>query len=462
VGDQRLGRRDFFRLAAGGALYATVGTACSAGSGGRDDEASAPGESETGAAAAPKQLRIAQWSHFVPAYDAWFDNEYVKRWGEEHGVEVVVDHLPLNELPIRGDAEAAAKRGHDLFWFINPRAALEDEVIDHREIVEEVTAKLGKMTPHVERSVFNPKTNTFFAFPDQWAAGPLHYRVDLWDQIQAGLRPSTWDDIRRAGGPLKAQGHPLGLGISSDLDSSWTLNTLLHAYGASIQDENGSLAINTPATIEAVKVCAEIYRTGMTDEVFAWDASSNNRLLASGRGSLVLNAISAARAAEQQDPELAFKIGLAPAPMGPTGNQPRCTYAVGSYVIWKFAPNPDLAKQFLVDLSLSYREAFLRSGFFNLPAFPGVVADLAAVVANDPAARPPDKYALLAEATSWTTNVGSPGAFNAAVDEVINGIFLSKMFSAAARAQMSAAEAVAAAEAEMRPIFDKWRERGKI
>jgi hypothetical protein len=27
---------------------------------------------------------------------------------------------------------------------------------------------------------------------------------------------------------------------------------------------------------------------------------------------------------------------------------------------------------------------------------------------------------------------------------------------------MSAAEAVAAAEAEMRPIFDKWRERGKI
>ena len=24
-------------------------------------------------------LRIIQWSHFVPAYDRWFDNVYVKR-----------------------------------------------------------------------------------------------------------------------------------------------------------------------------------------------------------------------------------------------------------------------------------------------------------------------------------------------------------------------------------------------
>ena len=135
---------------------------------------------------------------------------------------------------------------------------------------------------------------------------------------------------------------------------------------------------------------------------------------------------------------------------------------VGCYVIWKFSPYPDLAKQFLVDLSLSYRDAFLRSAFYNLPAFRGAVPDLADLVTKDPIARPPDKYALLAKAVDWSTNLGSPGPFNAAIDEVINGVVLSKMFSAAARGQMSAADAVAAAEAEMRPIFDKWRERGKI
>ena len=112
---------------------------------------------------------------------------------------------------------------------------------------------------------------------------------------------------------------------------------LMHCYGSAIQDEDANLAINTPATVEAVKVCAEIYRTGMTDEVFAWDASSNNRLLTSGRGSLILNAVSAVRAAEQQDPELASKIALAPVPIGSAGDRPRCTYVLGSYVIWKFA-----------------------------------------------------------------------------------------------------------------------------
>ena len=452
-------RRDFLRVAGGAAALAAAG--CSSGSDKPKTTAASNAQPGPGGAG-PRELRIAQWSHFVPSYDTWFDNEFTKRWGEQNDVRVVVDHLPLNELPIRGDSEAAAKRGHDLFWFINPRAALEDDVIDHREIVEEVTGKLGKMVPHVERSVFNPKTNRFIAFPDHWSAGPIHYRVDLWDQVQAGLRPSTWDDIRRAGATLKPRGHPLGLGLSTDLDSGWTLNTLMHCYGAAIQDEDANLAINSPATIEAVKVCAEIYRTGMTDEVFAWDASSNNRLLATGRGSLVLNAISALRTAEQQDPELASKVALAPTPTGPSGDRPRCTCVQGSYVIWKFTPQPDLAKQFLVDLALASRDAFLRSSFYNLPAFPGAVPDLADLVKTDPIARPSDKYTLLADATGWSTNIGSPGFFNAAVDEVINLFLLSKMFSAAARGQMSPAEAVAAAEAEMGPIFAKWRERGKI
>lgn len=461
MGDEGLGRRDFLRLAAGGALCAAVGAGCSSDSDdGKPSAARASGDPKTGAT--PTQLRVAQWSHFVPAYDAWFDHEFARRWGEDHDVDVVVDHLPLNELPIRGDSEAAAKRGHDLFWFINPRAALEDEVIDHREIVEEVSAKLGSLTPLVERSIYNAKTNKYFAFADHWAAGPLHYRVDLWDALQPRSRPTTWDDIRRAGPALKAKGHPLGLGISTDIDSNFTLNTLLHSYGSSIQDEDGNLVINSPATVEAVKVCAEIYRTGMTDEVFAWDGASNNRLLTSGRGSLILNAVSALRAAEQQDPELAATIALAPAATGPAGPVPRCTYAVGSYVIWKFSPNRELAQQFLVDLTLAYREAFLTSGFYNLPAFPGAIPDLADLVRNDPAARPANKYAVLAEAPAWSTNVGTPGSFNAAIDEVFNVFILSKMFSAAARGEATPAEAVAAAEAEMRPIFDQWRERGKI
>src|SRR5207249_1173766 len=41
-----------------------------------------------------KTLKILQWSHFVPAYDGWFD-KYAKDWGTAKGVEVTVDHIAL-------------------------------------------------------------------------------------------------------------------------------------------------------------------------------------------------------------------------------------------------------------------------------------------------------------------------------------------------------------------------------
>jgi multiple sugar transport system substrate-binding protein len=135
---------------------------------------------------------------------------------------------------------------------------------------------------------------------------------------------------------------------------------------------------------------------------------------------------------------------------------------MGVYVVWKFARSADLARQFLVDLALNYREAFLRSDFYKIPPFPGAVADFKDLVEGDARARPPGKYALLARALGWSTNLGHPGHANAAVEEVLNLHLIPDMFAAAARGRLTAEEAVEAAEAQARPIFDKWRERGKI
>src|SRR5499426_3687046 len=59
-------------------------------------------------------LRILQWSHFIPAYDTWFDNVFTKEWGDKNGVKVRVDHIPHLELPARMAAEFAAGAGHDI------------------------------------------------------------------------------------------------------------------------------------------------------------------------------------------------------------------------------------------------------------------------------------------------------------------------------------------------------------
>jgi multiple sugar transport system substrate-binding protein len=104
----------------------------------------------------------------------------------------------------------------------------------------------------------------------------------------------------------------------------------------------------------------------------------------------------------------------------------------------------------------------VRSEYYSFPAFPGAVPDLAELVANDVRAQPPGKYAVLADAPQWMTNLGHPGYTNVAVDEVFRQFVIPKMFAAAARDEMSPEEAVRAADAQIKPIFEKWRERGKI
>jgi multiple sugar transport system substrate-binding protein len=446
-------RREFLRLAAGGVAAATLAGAC----GSDSSPKAAKGAANTGKR---PTLRIAQWNHLLPNYDLWFDSEYVKRWGEEHNVDVVVDHFPYRQLLERAEIEVRERRGHDMFAFpIGLPFRFEDSVIDHSDIIEEARRKVGPPAPHVERAIRNAKTGRFFAFPDYWVAQPAIYRTDVW--AKAGFTPKTWDDVRRAAPRLKAAGHTIGIGLAPEGDAQLTLAGLMFAYGASVQDEGANVVIGRPATVEAVKVGAEIYRTGMTPEVFSWnDPVSDNRSLLSGQACLIIDPLSSVRAAEKQNTDLAPKLTLARVPAGPAG--PIGGSVQHSYFIWNFAEQTELAKRFLVDLVSDYREALVRSEFYNLPAFPGGVQDIDGVLAADTAADPKGKYSVLAKAAEWSTNAGHPGHDNAAIDEVVNQYIVPKMFAAAARGDMSPEAAVKAAEAQVKPIFDKWRGLGKI
>src|ERR1700751_3405361 len=82
------------------------------------------------AAAQQKTLKIIQWSHFVPAWDKWFNETYVKEWGQKNNTNVVVDNINLVDLPARAASEVSAKKGHDLFMFLSPPASYEPQDID--------------------------------------------------------------------------------------------------------------------------------------------------------------------------------------------------------------------------------------------------------------------------------------------------------------------------------------------
>jgi multiple sugar transport system substrate-binding protein len=425
---------------------------------------------KTAAAGVPKfrhkqlkhTLRIIQWSHFVPAYDTWFDNSYTKKWGQKHDTDVLVDHINLAQLPARAQAEVAARSGHDIFGHLSPQAGLEDHVINHRELVEEVQRKVGKVSRVGTKSCFNPKTKKWHGFPENFVPDPVHYRKDLFHQV--GVKsPNTWHDVLVAAPKLKAIGHPVGIGLSNELDSNMALIALLQCYGGFIQNAHAQVTINSKGTRDALKFMKSLYQKGMTNEVFAWTAASNNQGYLSGRLSLALNAISIVRSAESQNPTLAKNTALLPIPKGPD-RRLGLEHVMGVYTIWNFTSKPQqkLAKRFIADLEINYASAFKNSKYYNFPAFPKAVYDYRKRLGADPHS-PKGKYRILDTiARKYTVNVGFPGYSNAAVDEIFNTYLIPQMFAQVAQGKMTPAEGAKAAEQQMKKIFAKWRRRKKI
>jgi ABC-type glycerol-3-phosphate transport system substrate-binding protein len=96
------------------------------------------------------QLRILQWSHFVPAWDKWYD-QFAKDWGAKNNVDVSVDHMPTAEMPARLAAEVAAKAGHDLIEMNGQILTYRytDQMADVGDIVDYAVKKWGEVEPQV-------------------------------------------------------------------------------------------------------------------------------------------------------------------------------------------------------------------------------------------------------------------------------------------------------------------------
>ena len=406
-------------------------------------------------------LSILQWVHFVPDYDTWFDKTWCKQWGERNDVNVTVDHIANTQLDARAASEVAAQSGHDIFQFLAPPAIYEDQVINHKSIVREVERKVGKMNRLAKLSTYNPRTGKYFAFSDNYVPDPVVWRHDLWSGV--GEAPTTWEHVRKAAPKLKRIDHPIGIGMSNELDSNMANIAFLMCFGSFIQNAENHLTIKSKHTVEALKFMADIYKRGETDEIFGWNPSSNNNFLYSGKGSMILNAISATRTPEDQKLPFVDDLWIWPIPAGPHGRF-GLEHVMGCYVVWKFAKNKPAAAKFLADLCINYRQATTASKLYNFPSFPGAYPfSKIKLAAKADAHKPRGKYTILNTiAEKYTHNVGYPGTSNAAINEIFVTGRIPEMFAQVAQGKMSAEDAVSAANRQMTGIYRKWKRRGKI
>jgi multiple sugar transport system substrate-binding protein len=411
------------------------------------------------AAGNPKTLKIAKWAHFVPEYDAWFEAEWAKPWGEKNNTSVIVDNIPVEKVYTEALAEAAAGKGHDLFMFPWPPAEFQQHAIDHTEIYQNISMNYGSIPQISNRSTFNPKTKTHFAMADFWVPSPVHYYQDFWAQVGMPLGPVTYDGLYAGGKRVREKlGLPCGLSFSPTLEGNITANTLLYALRGQILDADGNAAINRNLfTAHALNYVKNLNQDAGTPDEFTWGPTGNLQAMLARKTTCTANAISLLRAAEKQDPDLAKRIKLQPPLLGTYGvtGFPQATNCSS---VWKFAENLDGAKQFLVDLIDSSRTGFDKSLSCNFPTYPKALPNIVVRLYKDPKADPPYKYYALRDALHWTPSLGAPGFANPRWMEVFNTFVIPRMFASVVQGNLTPSDAAAEAQKEVTVIVEKWKQ----
>jgi hypothetical protein len=138
-------------------------------------------------------------------------------------------------------------------------------------------------------------------------------------------------------------------------------------------------------------------------------------------------------------------------------------HVIYNWIVPTFSPNVDAAKEFLLNYTHNLARVTFESELYDFPAYPERVPELSEWLQEDPfGSTPGNKLNVLADAESWSQNVGYHGSATTAIGEVFATFIIPNMFAATARGQKTPEEAVADAEAQIKPIFEKWRNRGLI
>jgi ABC-type glycerol-3-phosphate transport system substrate-binding protein len=459
-------RRDVLRAAAIAAMAAGFGSACAS------EESPTTDPGSTGEAPETKfeepssklsgDLKILLWSHFVPSHDTWFD-KFAKEWGDRVGVNVVVDHVDQAQIPTRIAAEIQAGEGHDLIQYIATLSQYEPSVLDLKDLADEASSRWGEQLALCVKSSSNPTTGKFYAYSPGWVPDPGNYRRSLWEGVGFADGPTSWEDLLTGATEIKSKdGIQLGLGMSQEIDSNMVLRALMWSYGASEQDENEQVVLNSPETVAAVEFMTNLYKQAMTPEVFSWNAASNNQGLVAGKLSYVVNSISAWRTAQESNPEVADDTFFVPALRGPE-TALAAQHVLYNWIVPTHATAPDAAKEFLLHYTANFASATYHSKLYDFCAWSDLTPDIGDWLEKDPfGAKPADKLAFLSDAVPWSANIGHPGPASTAIGEVFNTFVIPNMFAKAVRGEASPEQAVADAERQVTAVFDKWRARGLV
>ena len=315
------------------------------------------------------KLSLGLWDHWVPGANKAMD-EICQAWAAKEKVDLTIDYFSTqaSKLQLTIAVEAQARSGHDIMDFSAWEPAQYANALEPvDDVMGEVLARNGSVTAVID----------YLAKPGgQWLVVPgirgtlllcscsrfdllkQHAGIDILAMYPAGAEPTkaaegwTWDAFLTAAEQCKQAGYPFGLPLGATTDSIDWVGPLFHAYGADLVDANGRLTVKSDAVRQVLDYSKRL-AAFLPPDVSAWDNSSNNKWLISGKGALIFNPPSAWAVAKRDAPQVAEKLWTHAMPKGPRG---RFVAMLPRFQgLWNFSRNKSAAKSLM--LHVSSREA---------------------------------------------------------------------------------------------------------
>ncbi|MGZ6125882.1 MAG: ABC transporter substrate-binding protein [Myxococcales bacterium] len=375
-------------------------------------------------AQAEKTLKVVQWKHVVPDYDRYF-NQFVKEFGEKHKCTVEVDYVATADLPTAIAADISRGGGHDVFHPNGVGAWLYDQaLVDVTSVADKLAKEFGGWIPNSE-SIGRVK-GKWLAIPYWYIAYPLIINRGYFQQAGVDFTDkTTWNDLLTSGAKLKAAGHPFGIPYSQTPDANDDLYPLMASFGADMFDKQGKISFRRKEISDALEFGKKFFDSTMTDEVLSWDDSSNNRFIASGKGSMICNPISAYRTAAKDNPDVYRNLEVTKTPLGPKGR--RNGARTMSYGIFNFSKSQDLAKEFLYAMVADSHRGMQESTGYNHPFLKSFTKKPMPVLGTEP------KLKLLEDFQDDVIFIGYPGPMTKTATGMYAKFILPTMFAEVAK-----------------------------
>ena len=298
------------------------------------------------------EITIWMKKQFVPAANDLMEQRG-KEFGDKYNVKVNVELIAYENFYPKWTAAIESGQVPDVSFFGYQEVGQfydKGVLMDVSSLYQKIEKDQGAFYPSVKTPItFKGKQ---FAIPYWTEAQVMHYRKDLLAAAGFNNPPKTWEEFRRvAKATTDAAKGVYGAGIGygkGDSDAEWFTRSVIWSYGgAEVAKDGKTVMINSPETIQAAKLIADIFLVDKSTppSALGWDDSGNNKAYLSGQAVIVFNTGSIVAAAKSDNPELYAKTGLAPWPAGPKGRF--LPGIVNNLGIFKKARNPKLAQQFI-------------------------------------------------------------------------------------------------------------------